>query len=77
MVRIASWANGTPIAKTRCSHFELCKSKQLDFATSVNIAVTRGNLYSACKSSLSLLPDAKHHPAGRKVVVERFVIIPN
>jgi len=65
-----------PSQKLAAPTLPLCKFKQLDFATGVNITVSRGN-YSACKSSLILLPDAKHRPAGRKVAVERFVISPN
>jgi Transposase DDE domain len=35
--RIASWADGTPLAKTRCSHFAALYFTQLEFATSVNV----------------------------------------
>jgi hypothetical protein len=44
LLRIASWADGTPLAKTVAPTSPLFYFTQLEFATSVNIAVTRGNL---------------------------------
>jgi len=44
LLRIASWIDEKPLAKTRCSTPRLFSSRQREFATSVNITVTRGNL---------------------------------